>query len=122
MKKGFTLVELLAVISILGIISLLVTVSVIGTLNKAKSSLSNTQISTIEKAAENWATVNADKMPLDSTELKVDINTLSDDGYLDSSNLKDPKNNSQICGVVKIKYNEEKSQYKYTFEQNSCEN
>lgn len=120
MKKGFTLVELLAVITILGIIALLVSTSVIGTLNKTKSSLSTTQITTIEKAAEKWSIVNADKLPLDSSEYSVDINTLANDGYLDSSDLKNPKNNSKICGVVKINYVSEKKQYKYTFTSKTC--
>lgn len=120
MKKGFTLVELLAVITILGIIALFVSTSVVGTLNKTKSSLSNTQITTIEKAAEKWSIVNADKLPLDSSEYSVDINTLANDGYLDSSDLKNPKNNSKICGDVKINYVSEKKQYKYTFISKTC--
>ena len=48
MKRGFTLIELLVVIVLLGVIAVMVTTSVIGILNDSRSSLSNTQIDTIE--------------------------------------------------------------------------
>lgn len=117
MKKGFTLIELLAVIVILGIVALIVSNSAIGTINKSKKSLSKTQINTIEKAAEKWGTVNPDEMPLTGS-ISVNITKLADEGYLDSSDLKDPANNSKLCGVVKITYTN--NQYKYEFVQNKC--
>lgn len=119
MKKGFTLIELLAVIVILGIIALIVSNSAIGTINKSKKSLSKTQITTIEKAAEKWGTVNPDEMPLTGS-TTINITKLADEGYLDSSDLKDPSNNSKLCGSVKITYNESNNQYKYEFVQKSC--
>ena len=60
MKRGFTLIELLVVIVLLGVIAVMVTTSVIGILNDSRSSLSNTQIDTVENAAEQWGTVNAE--------------------------------------------------------------
>ena len=63
MRKGFTLIELLAVIVLLGVIVTIITSTVLSTVNKSKESLSDTQISTIEKAASKWVTINADKMP-----------------------------------------------------------
>ena len=62
MRKGFTLIELLAVIVLLGVIVTIITSTVLSTVNKSKESLSDTQISTIEKAASKWVTINADKM------------------------------------------------------------
>lgn len=120
MRKGFTLVELLAVIAILAVVAVLVTTSVFGIMNRSKASLSDTQRSTLEKAAEKWATVNPDKMPLDDSVYEVDIQTLADDGFIDSSDLKDPKNNSELCGVVQIRYNSSKNQYKYNFVKRDC--
>lgn len=120
MRKGFTLIELLAVICILGIIATLIVINVIGTINKTKSSLSSTQISTIEKAAEKWGVVNADKMPLDDSLYDVSIDTLSDDGFLDSSLLQNPKDGLRLCGVVRIKYNDSKKQYSYNFVKQNC--
>lgn len=120
MKKGFTLIELLAVIVLLGVVAVLVTTSVIGVMNRSKSSLSDTQKTTLEKAAEKWATVNPDKMPLDDSIYEVNIQTLANDGYIDSSDLKDPKNNADLCGVVQISYNTSKNQYKYNFVKRDC--
>ncbi len=120
MKRGFTLIELLVVIVLLGVIAVMVTTSVIGILNDSRSSLSNTQIDTIENAAEQWGTVNADKLPLDDSAYKLDVKTLSDDGFIDSSDLKDPGDNSDLCGYVEIKYDNSKNQYKYKFVREDC--
>ena len=120
MKKGFTLVELLVVIALLAIIAVLVTTSVIGIMNRSRSSLSDTQKDTLEKAAEQWGVVNADKMPLDSSIYEVDINTLANDGYIDSSDLENPINSKDLCGVVQISYDTSKNQYRYKFVEKSC--
>ena len=46
--KGFTLVELLAVIVILGVLTTITTVSVTDTINKSKNKLTDIQINAIE--------------------------------------------------------------------------
>lgn len=120
MKKGFTLVELLVVIALLGIIAVMVTTSVIGIMNRSRSSLSESQISTLEKAAEQWGTINPDKMPLDNSIYEVDIETLADEGYIDSADLENPKDGSQLCGVVEISYDTSKNQYRYNFVERNC--
>ena len=120
MKKGFTLVELLVVIAILGIIAVMVTTSVIRIMNRSRDSLSESQISTLEKAAEQWGTINPDKMPLDNSVYEVNIKTLADEGYIDSSDLENPKNGADLCGVVQIKYDSSKNQYRYNFVERNC--
>lgn len=121
-NKGFTLIELLVVIALLGIIAVLVTTSVIGIMNDSRSSLSKSQISTIEEAAEKWGTINADEMPYNDGEVfSLDITRLANEGYIDSSDLKDPKNSSDLCGHVDIKYDGTKNQYSYTFVKEDCE-
>ena len=120
MKKGFTLVELLVVIALLGIIAVMVTTSVIGIMNRSRSSLSESQISTLEKAAEQWGTINPDKMPLDNSVYEVNIKTLADEGYIDSADLENPKDGSQLCGVVEISYDTSKNQYRYNFVERNC--
>ena len=85
MKKGFTLIELLVVIVLLGILAVIVTTSIISIMNNSRKSLSDTQINTIEEAGIQWGTINADKLPLDDSVYSVDIKTLADDGFIDSS-------------------------------------
>lgn len=120
MHKGFTLIELLVVIVLLGILAVLITTSVINITRDSKNSLSNTQVDTIENAALQWGTINADKLPLDDSVYKLDIVTLADDGFLDSSDLKDPADGSDLCGVVEIYFDTEKNQYKYNFVREDC--
>ena len=120
MKKGFTLIELLVVIALLGVIAVLVTTSVIGIMNRSRNSLSESQISKLENAAEQWGTINADKMPLDDSVYELDIQTLADEGYIDSADLENPRNGSQLCGVVEISYDTSKNQYRYNFVEKDC--
>ena len=121
MKKGFTLIELLVVIALLGIIAVLVTTSIVSIMNSSKSSISETQKNTIEDAAKKWGTINVDKMPYnDGDTMDIDIKDLSDEGYIDSSDLKDPKSGKKICGVVRISYEADNNQYSYEFVQEDC--
>lgn len=120
MKKGFTLIELLVVIALLGILAVIVSTSIIRIMNDSKESLSDTQINTIEDAAERWGTINVDKLPLDDSAYKLDVQTLADDGFIDSGDLKDPSNSSDLCGYVEIKFDMEKNQYKYNFVKEDC--
>lgn len=54
MKKGFTLIELMAVIVIIAGIALVVVPSVDRSINRANQNAYNVQISNIQSAAKNW--------------------------------------------------------------------
>ena len=115
MKKGFTLVELLAVIIILGILGLIVVPLVNETIKEQKEKLYNRQMETIESSAEGWSTKNSDKLVEDGTSIYVSITTLVQDGYLKNSDIKDPRNNKQMLGCVSISYDISYNQYVYDY-------
>ena len=128
-KKGFTLVELLAVIIILGILGLIVVPMVNDTIKEQKEKLYNRQLETIQSSAEGWSTKNSDKITNDGTSVYVNVTTLVNDGYLKNKDIKDPRNNKIMSGRVSISYDEAHSQYVYDYidsnedtYQNECSN
>jgi prepilin-type N-terminal cleavage/methylation domain-containing protein len=54
-EKGLTLVELMAVISILAVLAVIITPNIVGSIKKARSGTCSVQEDTIISAAKNWA-------------------------------------------------------------------
>ena len=115
MNKGFTLIELLAVIFLLATLALIAAISVFGILSDSRESLYEEQVNTIEEAAKNYQLVTPG---LDNT--TISLETLSEEGYLDSDDLVDPRDKSQLCGGVNVTYNEGSSQYYFEFVREEC--
>ena len=107
MEKGFTLIELLAVIIILSIIVLITTVSLNKVINNSKDSISETQKKYIESAAESYYI----KEGMNEQVTCVNLSTLIEKGYMDSSEIKDAKTKEILSGSVLITY--ESNQYSY---------
>jgi len=114
-KKGFTLVELLAVIIILGVIGLIATVTVNNVLKENRESLYNEQIKLIEDKAKLWAAEHVFELPDEDKEhiiltlgqLKAEglsgevINPITEEPFLDSLQIKITKvENSYIYEVL----------------------
>ena len=105
-NKGFTLMELLAVIIILSLLALLANTSVTKVVKDSKVDLYNIQLENIKLAAESWGADNLYKLP-DSGECKyLTVGDLKNYGLLDSE-LKDPRNNTDISDSLKIKVSSE---------------
>ena len=60
-KKGFTLVELLAVLVILALLALLAGSAIMGSINKAEEQVTKAQEKSILNAAEKWSIDNSEK-------------------------------------------------------------
>jgi type IV pilus assembly protein PilA len=100
-KKGFTLVELLAVIVLLGLVALIAAPAITGIIKKSKDSLSDSQKTSIELSAKNWATDNMMELPEDGKCICVSLRTLQAGGYADLE-VKDPKTGDPMNVIVTI--------------------
>lgn len=107
-NKGFTLVELLAVIVILAIVSLIAVPSVNGLLRKSRTNMFCKKVESIEAAAKYYAQDNLSDLATDSKMVianKIPIRLLVEKGYLkkDSDNctvgsncVTDPRDKSSL--------------------------
>ena len=93
-RKGFTLVELLAVIVILAIIALITTVVVINIIETVKIRKYKVEEKSLEKAAELYYT-NSQIFPFQD---EISLNTLVEKGFINS--VKDTGNGSTCEGKV----------------------
>lgn len=115
-KRGFTLVELIAVVAILGLIALIVYPAIGSVIRNSRESAYNDQVAVIESAAKNWSIDNASTLPDNGTVYRLSVNTLLEEGYISNDEVKDPRNSSKnLTGNVEIKYDSSIKQFTYKY-------
>lgn len=115
MKKGFTLIELLAVIALLGILATITIFATSNIISNSKDSLSETQIKSLETAAKVYYLEEGMTQNITC----VNVETLIKNGYIEASEVKDPKTKKQMTGSVLI--TETSSNYTYEYQTSICE-
>lgn len=129
MKKGFTLVELIAVLVILGLISLIAIPTVNNSLKKYRNSLYEDAVKNIEQAAKNWGADNIGKLPnavnneiimtypdidveQEFSTLQIRVKDLANTGYINSE-IKNPKKNANFCTCAIVTITKTDTGYTY---------
>lgn len=116
-KRGFTLVELLAVLVVLGLLAVIIIPTVSGMINNSREGAYKKQIHVLETAAEKWALENNSMLPDASSNeiLAVDFNTLYTSGQITDYPIINPKTGESLEGCILITYNTQYKQYEYKY-------
>ena len=121
MNKGFTLVEVFAVVIILGIIAVVSVPSISHSLNSSKENLYKEQVKRIEDTAKKYALENTTILPEDDNKTVISLDILVDSGYLENKDIINPKNKAKMEGCVIVEYSLEKNKYVYNYSEELCE-
>lgn len=128
-KKGFTLIEILCVIVIIGILSVIATISIVNLSSKSKNNLYCAKIELIENIAESYGIKyelelnNSNELYNGYKSLKIKVNTLVDAGKLEPDKKNDvinPKDNT-IMNDIDIVLYLKNNQIKAEIPNNICE-
>ena len=119
MKRGFTLVELIAVLVVLGVISLITFPIISNSMVNAKEKAYKAQVNFIEEAARKWSMDNTTNLS-ETKATSVNVHDLINGGYITKTEngvLYNPKDESQtMSGCVVIQYSNTYNQYVYTYD------
>ena len=115
-KNGFTLVELLAVITLISVISLIAMPAVQESIYTSKQKAYDTQISNIKKAAKDWSSENLSYLPEEDGEsITITLYSLMSLGYIEDS-LINPKTDKYFDPNTVITITRKNKDYKYDVE------
>ena len=115
MKKGFTLVELLGVIIILGVIALITFPIINKSIKSSKEKALEQVINNIEDAAYKYSISN--DIGYQTFYNKIELSTLVNAGIL-KDNIVNPVTDEQMQGCVLYKWVEEYKQYEFKYDEN----
>lgn len=120
-NKGFTLVELLAVLVILAIIALIVTPIVSGVIKDAGEKVYKEQEKTILRSAQKWALANSNSLSTtDGAVYNLSLSDLKNSAYYDNTTVINPDTKQEMNGCIKITYREASQDYKYEYVESTC--
>lgn len=113
MKKGFTLLEMLAVLCILAILALLILPIIGRQMHEANDTLYEEQIDAILGGASSFASDHLDLLPSVEGEIyPITLGTLQDGGYV-SKKLINPKTKKEFPSTLQIQITFRNNQYYY---------
>jgi prepilin-type N-terminal cleavage/methylation domain-containing protein len=119
--QAFTLIELMAVVIILGIVTTITVTSINYSIKSSKDKLYAEQIKRLEAGVASWATENSSFLPVDSNGVVFfSVSRLKDEGIVDTEVVTDPRTNEELDGCMTIKYDNTYQQYEYLYEDNDC--
>lgn len=103
-NKGFSLVELLAVIILLGILAVILVPNMYSHLQKSRDDLYNAQVNIIKEAAENYVADNIENIICSSSgqNTEISLSILQSGGYL-KEDIKNPKTNKSFDSKQTVK-------------------
>ena len=123
MKKGFTLVELLGVITVLAIIGLIAIPVVNKTIKDSKNKAYDAQIKEIENSTRSWVAEHLQEIDMSNIDCsntdkilvqEVTLTQLKQGRYIESDE-KNPKTNQLLTGKVNIVFECDYNSYEYSF-------
>lgn len=114
-KNGFTLVEVLGVIVILGLLALLVIPAIDKTVKESNQTLYQAQLSTIIEGAKNWSSDHINELPINNGSITVTLEILQAGGYV-PLDIKNPITEQPFPSDLIVRITEKNSQYQYKVE------
>lgn len=113
MKRGFTLVEMLAVITLLGLLALVIVPATEAVINSMKNDSYEAQIETLKKGLKNWSAEHVLKMPSNNGEyIETTLGQLKKEGFIEVE-FKDPRDNKCINNNTLLRVTKTAESYKY---------
>ena len=119
-SRGLTLIELLAVIAVIGIISSIILPTVFKNVRESKEKAYLEQTKLLEEEAKKWSIRNTSLLSETET-YYLEIKTLVDEEYITSEEIIDPRNDEVMTGCIVVDYDKDNMQYVFDYNENRCE-
>jgi prepilin-type N-terminal cleavage/methylation domain-containing protein len=113
MKKGFTLIEVISTIVIIGVLALIVTPISINILDKSRQKAYEAIVANILESANNYSVNN--ELGYNQLYKPINLETIQNAGYLEEKEVIDPRNNKKMNGCVFYKWVTNKNQYNFIY-------
>ena len=118
MKKGFTLVELLAVIVLLAIIALITYPNIIGVVEGNKETLLARQIAELEKQSRTWVIEEGGSLQrTDGFVYELTFEELYQAGLISSPTIINPVDRQPLAGCMILAFNGEINNFEITYDE-----
>ncbi len=116
-KKGFTLIELIGVVTLLALIALVVYPAINSVIKNSKEKAYKDQIELLIKAAKEWGIDHAEDLPEEGGTMSLSISSLLQGGYITNDNVIDPRQSgNNLSGTIIIRYDKNQYVYEYSSE------
>ena len=111
MKRGFTLIELMAVITILAILSLIIVPIIDKNIKKSKEQMYKIQIENIRLAGMNYYSDNINLKPKNNETTEISLMSLISEDYI--GEVKNPKTNQAYTENIVVRVTNINGKYTY---------
>ena len=112
-KKGFTLIEIIGVVVVLGVLALITVPTVNVIIKNGKQKALEATIRNLEEAAYNYS--NRYDIGHDTTTKLLQISELKQKGYIKNEAIINPVTNSEMNGCIFYKWDENNKQYIFSY-------